>query len=54
MQSLLDTFPLESSPIDTDESGETCAVMKLTALTSIFQLDGYPAITSFDHIRFAG
>ena len=28
--------------------------MRLTALTSISQLDGYPAITSLDRIRFAG
>ena len=26
----------------------------MTALTSISQLDGYPAITSLDHIHFAG
>ena len=54
VQSLLDTFPIEPSPIDTDESDEICAVTRLTALTSISQLDGYPAITSLDHIRFAG
>ena len=28
--------------------------MRLTALTSTSQLDGYPAITSLDHIHFAG
>ena len=54
VQSLLDTFPLETSPINTEESDEICAATKLTALTSISQLDGYPAITSLDCIRFAG
>ena len=54
VQSLLDTFPIEPSPIDTDESDEICAATRLTALTSISQLDGYPAITSLDRIRFAG
>ena len=53
-QSLLDTFPIEPSPIDTDESDEICAATALTAPTTISQLDGYPAITSPDHIRFAG
>ena len=51
VQSLLDTFPIEHSPIDTDESDETCAAMRLTTIS---QLDGYPAITSLDCIRFAG
>ena len=41
-------------PIDTEESYEICAATRLTALTSIFQLDGHPAITSLDRIRFAG
>ena len=54
VQSLLDIFPIEPFPKDTDESDETCAAMRLTALTSISQLDGYPAITSLDCIRFAG
>ena len=54
VQSLLDTFPIEPSPIDTDELDETCAAVRLTALTSISQLDGYPAITSLDRICFAG
>ena len=54
VQSLLDTFPIEPSPNDTDESDEIWAAMILTALTSISQLDGYPAITSLDCIHFAG
>ena len=54
VQSLLDTFPIKPSPIDTDESDEICAAMRLTAFTSISQLDGYPAITSLDCICFAG
>ena len=54
VQSSLDTFHIEPSLIDTDESDEICAAMRLTALTSISQLDGYPAITSLDRIRFAG
>ena len=33
---------------------EICAAMRLIALTSISQLDGYPAITSLDCIHFAG
>ena len=53
VQSLLDTFHIEPSSIDTDESDEICAATKLTALTSISQLDGYPAITSLDCIYFA-
>ena len=54
VQSLLDTFPIEPSPMDTDESNEICTATRLTALTSISQLDGYPAITSLDRICFAG
>ena len=54
VQSLLDTFPIETSPIDTDESDEICAATRLTTLTSISQLDCYPAITSLDRIHFAG
>ena len=54
VQSLLDTFPIEPSPIDSDESDEICAATRLTALISISQLDGYPAITSLDCICFAG
>lgn len=54
VQSLLDTFSIEPSLIEIDESDETCATMRLTALTSISQLDDNPAITSPDHIRFAG
>ena len=48
VQSLLDTFHIEHSPIDTDESDEICAATRLTALTSISQLNGYSAITSLD------
>ena len=54
VQSLLDTFHIEPSPIDTDESDEICAATRLTALTSVSILDGHPAINSLDHIRFAG
>ena len=45
---------LEPSPIDTDELDEICAATRLTAFTTISQLDGYSAITSLDHIHFAG
>ena len=48
VQSLLDSFPIEPSTIDTDKLDETCA-----ALTSISQLDGYPDMTSLDRNRFA-
>ena len=54
VQSLLDTFHIEPSPIDTDESDEICAATRLTALTCVSILDGHPAITSLDHIRIAG
>ena len=54
VQSLLNTFPTEPSPTDTDESDEICAAMRLTALTSISQLDGYLDITSLDRIHFVG
>ena len=54
MQSLLDTFSIEHSSIDIDESDEICAATRLTALKTISQLDGYRSITSLDRIRFAG